>query len=82
MSTPSDTLAGKNALVTDGVLGVGKMSAKLFAYLGAQIAILGRHISKLKSMEQDIAAICKHKKLVSCRLRRRMAIRSSKKWQP
>lgn len=47
MKVAKDTLHGKTALVTGAGSGIGKASAKLLAYAGAKVALLGRSDDEL-----------------------------------
>ncbi len=49
-----DTLQGKTILITGGGSGLGLSMAKMFASLGANIAICGRTEEKLKSAAEEI----------------------------
>src|SRR5690606_25722721 len=48
------TLEGKTALVTGASSGIGKATAKLFAYAGARVALLGRTSSSLNLVLEEI----------------------------
>lgn len=50
----NDTLSGKNILVTGGGSGLGLAMAKMFASLGAQVAICGRSEEKLQKAVLEI----------------------------
>ncbi|MFN3529763.1 MAG: SDR family oxidoreductase [Bacteroidia bacterium] len=52
----TDTLSGKNILVTGGGSGLGLAMAKMFSSLGASVAICGRNEAKLQAAVQEIGS--------------------------
>ena len=52
--TMKESLQGKTALVTGGGSGIGKATAKLLAYAGARVAVLGRTGSELAAVVDEI----------------------------
>lgn len=54
MKIAKDTLKGKTALVTGAGSGIGRASAKLLAYAGARVALVGRTESELDRVMHEI----------------------------
>lgn len=54
MKIAKETLHGKTALVTGAGSGIGKASAKLLAYAGAKVALLGRSDSELDRVFHEL----------------------------
>jgi len=54
MKIPTDSLAGKNALVTGAGSGIGRATAKLLAHAGAKVALLGHTRSELEKVIEEL----------------------------
>ena len=54
MRVAHDTLKGKTALVTGAGSGIGRAAAKLLAYAGARVALLGRTEDELARVMSEI----------------------------
>jgi NADP-dependent 3-hydroxy acid dehydrogenase YdfG len=55
-STPTNTLAGRVAVVTGASSGIGEATAKRLAASGAKVAVLARRADRLEKLVDDIAA--------------------------
>ncbi|MGO4841288.1 SDR family NAD(P)-dependent oxidoreductase, partial [Rhizobiaceae sp. 2RAB30] len=51
----SDLFADKTIIVTGGGSGIGRCTAHEFAYLGANVVIVGRNPEKLETVTREIA---------------------------
>ena len=54
MKVAKDTLKGKTALVTGAGSGIGRATAKLLAFAGAKVALVGRTESELARVMHDV----------------------------
>jgi len=54
MHIGKDTLVGKTALITGAGSGIGRSTAKLLAYAGARVALLGRTIEPLERVAREV----------------------------
>ena len=54
MHIPERSLQGKIALVTGAGSGIGRATAKLLAYAGAKVALLGRSADELETAQREI----------------------------
>jgi citronellol/citronellal dehydrogenase len=68
--------AGQVAIVTGGGSGIGRCTAHELASLGAKVALVGRKIEKLKSVEAEITRAAGEARCYACDIREEETVKS------